>query len=346
MGVAGEFDFIVIGAGIAGSSLAAHLAKSHRLLVVEREGQPGYHATGRSAALFSLTYGAEPVRALSRATRDFLFDPPADFAEVPLVRRRGALHVATRDQTQRLDAFAGAADVGPVARRLGAREARELCPILRPEMVAGAVFEPDAADIEVNALHQGYLRLLRSRGGRLLTDFSVQSIDRKSDGWEVRSGEMRFSAPIIIDAAGAWADEVAALAGVEPLGLAPLRRTAILVEPPQGARIETWPMVIDIDEQFYFKPDAGQLLLSPADETPSDPCDAQPEEWDIALAIDRVQAMTTLQVRRVVSKWAGLRTFAPDRVPVAGYDPDASGFFWLAGQGGYGLQTSDGLAGV
>ncbi|MGH6986335.1 MAG: NAD(P)/FAD-dependent oxidoreductase [Caulobacteraceae bacterium] len=340
----GHFDIIVIGAGIAGASVAAYLAETHRLLVLERESQPGYHSTGRSAALYSLTYGAEPVRALSRASRDFLVKPPTGFADVPLLRPRGALHIATKEQAETLGAFAETRDVAVVSRRLDGRAARTLCPILRHDAVESAAFEPDAADVEVHALHQGYLRLLRARQGGLLTDCAVENIQRGPGNWIVRTGVRSFVAPIVIDAAGAWADAVAVMAGVEPLGLQPMRRTAVLVDPPEGEKVDDWPMVIDIDERFYFKPDAGQLLLSPADETPSQACDAQPEEWDVALAIDRVEAVTTLKVRRVKSRWAGLRTFAPDRVPVAGYDPQAPGFFWLAGQGGYGIQTSDGLA--
>ena len=340
----GEFDILVIGAGIAGCSVAALLAETHRVLVLERESHPGFHSTGRSAALFSLIYGAEPVRALSRASREFLFDPPAGFTDAPLVRPRGALHIATRDQRSRLEAFAALPDIKPFTHRISGDGARELCPILRPDHVDDAVIEADAADVDVHALHQGYLRLLRDRDGRLLTDRTVESLHRDRGRWLLRAGGETYAAPVVLNAAGAWADVIAAMAGVAPIGLQPMRRTALLVDPPEGVDIDRWPMVIDIDEQFYFKPDAGQLLLSPADETPLQPCDVQPDEWDVALAVDRIETATTLQVRRIKHRWAGLRSFVPDRVPVAGYDIDAPGFFWLAGQGGYGIQTVFGLA--
>jgi D-arginine dehydrogenase len=342
---ASEFDIIVIGAGIAGTSAAARLAaENRRVLVLERESQPGYHSTGRSAALFSEIYGAEPVRALSRASHDHFYAPPPGFCETPLVKRRGALHVASADQLPALEAFAALPDVAAATRRLTRAEAIAICPMLREEAVAAAVFEPDAADVDVHALHQGYLRMLRQHGGQLLTDRPVESLVRDRDQWILTSGEDHFSAPVIINAAGAWADVVGGFAGAGPIGLQPMRRTALLVEPPAGVASDAWPMVIDVGEQFYFKPDAGLLLLSPADETPVEPCDVQADEWDIAVAIDRVEAATTLKVRTVKHRWAGLRSFVADRVPVAGYDPNVDDFFWLAGQGGYGIQTAPAMA--
>ncbi len=341
---AGEYDVLIIGAGMAGASVAAQLAVNRRVLLIEREGQPGYHSTGRSAALFSAIYGSEPVRALSRASRDYLFAPAAQFIDTPLVKQRGALYIATPEQRERLAAFARLPDVAPGVRPITREAALALCPMLRPEQLDSAVLEPDAADVDVHGLHQGYLRQVRERGGELITDRDVQALEHKGGRWILTAGGETFAAPIVVNAAGAWADRVAALAGVAPIGLQPMRRTAVLVDPPQGMTIDEWPMVIDTDEQFYFKPDAGLLLLSPADETPMDPCDVQPDEWDVAVAVERVEAATTLQVRRVKHKWAGLRSFVADRTPVAGYDPDASGFFWLAGQGGYGIQTAPALA--
>jgi D-arginine dehydrogenase len=341
---AAEFDIVVIGAGMAGASVAAHLSDGRRVLVLEREGQPGYHSTGRSAALFSEIYGGEPVRALSRASRDLLYAPPPGIVDAPLVRTRCAMHIAREDQRAKLEAFAALPDVACGAHLISSAEAIALCPILKPEHAVAAALEPNAADVDVHGLHQGYLKLLRERGGVLLTDRDVQTLAYDGGRWRVRAGDEDFSAPILVNAAGAWADEIARLAGVSPLGLQPMRRTALLVDAPEGAVIEDWPMVIDADEQFYFKPDAGLLLLSPADETPMDPCDVQPDEWDVAVAIDRVEAATTLKVRRVKHKWAGLRSFVPDRAPVAGYDPDTPGFFWLAGQGGYGIQTAPALS--
>ncbi len=343
---AGEYDILVIGAGMAGASAAAHLALNRRVLVLEREGQPGYHSTGRSAALFSAIYGSEPVRALSRASHDFFHAPPPGFAEAPLVRSRAAMHIATAEQAERLARYAALPDVAQVSRKLSRDEALTLCPILRADQLHSALVELEAADVDVHGLHQGYLRLLRERGGTLLTDRAVESLSHEGGRWLLRAGGEEFAAPVVINAAGAWADEIAGFAGVASIGLQPMRRTAILVEPPPGADIDDWPMVIDADKSFYFKPDAGLILLSPADETPMDPCDVQPDEWDVAVAVDRVETATTLKITRVKHRWAGLRSFVADRAPVAGFDADAPGFFWLAGQGGYGIQTAPALSRV
>jgi D-arginine dehydrogenase len=332
-------DVIVIGAGIAGASAAAMLADTHKVVVLERESFPGMHSTGRSAALFSEIYGSAPVRALSRASRDFLSAPPAGFADAPLVRPRGALHIATAAQLGALEAFANLPDVAPAVRRLTGEEARALCPILREDVVAG-VLETASADIDVDALHQGWLRQLRAKGGQVVVNAGVTGLEREGDRWRVETTAGTFAASVVVNAAGAWADRVADLAGARRIGLSPCRRTAMIVDAPEGLESHLWPMVIDVDEQFYFRPDAGALLLSPGDETPCEPCDAQPEELDIAIAVDRVMNATTLEVRRIRRSWAGLRSFVADRTPVVGFAPDATGFFWLAGQGGYGIQTA------
>lgn len=333
-------DIVVIGAGIAGASAAAALAETHKVIVVERESFPGMHSTGRSAALFSEIYGGGPVRALSRASRAFLYSPPPDFADAPIVRQRGALHIASAAQLGALDAFCALPDVAGAVRRLTRAEALAQCSILREDYVAAAVIETGSADVDVDVLHQGWLRQLKARGGRLILDAEVIGLSRGGAGWRVDTPGLQIETPVVINAAGAWADVIAGLAGAKPVGLQPHRRTALIVEAPAGAQSDLWPMVIDIDEQFYFRPDAGALLLSPGDETPTDPCDAQPDEWDIATAVDRVQAATTLEVSRIRRSWAGLRSFVADRNPVVGYAPDAPGFFWLAGQGGYGIQTA------
>jgi D-arginine dehydrogenase len=339
-------DILVIGAGIAGSSVAAHLAETRSVILVEREERPGYHSTGRSAALFTEIYGNATIRALTRASRQFLFGPPAGFTESPLTRPRGCLYIATTAQLAAMSEFHALPDIAPATRTLDVEEAHELCPILRREYVAGALLEPDCADIDVHGLHQGYLRLFKKRDGRLITNSPVHSLAPAHGGWKVQAGTENLTASLIVNAAGAWADEVAALAGVARIGLTPRRRTAMLVDPPPDTAINGWPFVNDIDEKFYFKPDAGSIFLSPADETPSEPTDAQPEEWDIAAAVDRIEQATTLQIRRLKARWAGLRTFAPDRTPVVGYSPAAPTFFWLAGQGGYGIQTAPALARV
>ena len=335
-----DFDVAVVGAGMAGASAAAEIARTRRVVLLERESQPGYHSTGRSAALFSETYGNAVVRALSRASREFLYAPPDGFVEHPLVRTRGSLHVARNDQIAALNAFFALPDVAANARFVDANEARRICPLLRDGYAAAAILEPDAADVDVHALHQGYLRQFRARGGVLVTDAGVTALQRASAKWIVRTAAGEFEAPIVVNAAGAWADEFATLAGLDPLGITPNRRTALLVDAPAGIDVDSLPNTIDVEEQFYFKPDAGKLFLSPADETPSLPCDAQPDEMDIAIAIDRVQQAAAIDVRHVRRKWAGLRSFAPDRSPVIGYDERTKGFFWLAGQGGYGIQTA------
>lgn len=337
-------DFIVIGAGIAGASVAAMLAEEATVVLLEREDYPGFHSTGRSAALFSEIYGNEAVRALSRASRAFFIDPPAGFSTTALVKQRGSLFLASETQLDKLEAFAALPDIAPMTRRLSVAEMIELCPVLRPDFIAGGLLEPASTDIEVHELHQGYLRLFKQRGGRLITEAGVDSLEATDGGWTVRAGSQTLQAPVVINAAGAWADAVAALAGITPIGLQPYRRTAVLVDPPEGAAIEHWPMMIDIEEEFYVKPDAGLLLVSPADETPMDPCDVQPEELDIATAIYRAEEAMALDVRRTKRSWAGLRSFVADRTPVVGFDPDAEGFFWLAGQGGYGIQTAPALA--
>jgi D-arginine dehydrogenase len=336
----GKFDVLVIGAGIAGASVAAHLAQDRRVALVERESQPGYHSTGRSAALFSETYGNDVVRALSRASRSFFFAPTAGFTDYPLVRQRGALHIAREDQLPELEKYLALPDVASQSQRIDSPEVLTLCPILRPGYAIGAIYEPLASDVDVHALHQGYLKMVRRSGGALFLDATVLNLGRQRACWRAQTTAGIFEAPVVVNAAGAWADEIAELAGVAPLGIVPHRRTAVLIDPPPGRNIDALPNTIDIEEHFYFKPDAGQLFLSPADETPSPPCDAQPDELDVAIAIDRVQTATVLDVVRVRRKWAGLRSFAPDRSPVIGFDSAKDGFFWLAGQGGYGIQTA------
>jgi D-arginine dehydrogenase len=337
-------DVIILGAGIAGASVAYELALTHRVLLLEREAQPGLHSTGRSAAIFSEIYGNAVIRGLSRATRDFLFAPPQGFADAPLVTPRGSLFVAPPDQVAALRAMRDDPDVAAGTEVIGADEAVRRVPILRREKVAEALYAPGDTDIDVNALHQGFLRGFKVRGGTLVCDVHIDALDRKGSTWRAIAGDTSYEAPVLVNAAGAWVDTVAGLVGAKLLGIEPRRRTVVLLDPPEGHDIRAWPLTIDADETFYFKPDAGRLLLTPADETPSPPCDAQPEELDIALAIDRFENMTTMSVRRVVHKWAGLRSFAPDRTPVVGFDANAPGFFWLAGQGGYGMQTSSAMA--
>ena len=338
-------DILVIGGGIAGASAAAELARTHGVVVLEGEAAPGYHSTGRSAAVFSETYGNRAVRALTRASRDFFHHPPVQFSPYPLLKRRSWLHVASEAQASALESFLAMADMALRVRYIGPPEALALSPLLKPETAAaGGAYERDAADIDVDALHQGYLRLLRQRGGTVVTGAQVTALARSGGKWLLESTAGAFQAAVVINAAGAWADAVAVLAGIEPMRIRACRRTAVLVELAGEPISDAWPLTIDIEEAYYFKPDAGLLLISPADETPVEPCDVQPEELDVAIVIDRVEKATRATVGRVRRKWAGLRSFAPDRSPVIGFDEAAPGFFWHAGQGGYGIQTAPAAA--
>jgi D-arginine dehydrogenase len=336
------FDFLIIGGGIAGAGIGYHLARGARVAILERESFPGYHTTGRSAALFDETYGNATIRALTRASRPFFAQPPDTFAEHKLLTPRGALFIARADQLAALEAQRQITRGAPPILDSGA--ARGHVPVLRADYVAAAMFDGDPMDIDVAALHQGFLRGAKAQGAALVTDAEVRSLRRGAPAWRVETSAGSFAAAVVIDAAGAWAEIVGQMAGARPIGLAPLRRTAVVVDPPAGMTVERWPFVIDVDETFYVKPEAGKLLVSPADETPSPPCDAQPDELDVALAIDRVQAAADLPVRRILRSWAGLRSFVADRSPVVGFDADAPGFFWLAAQGGYGIQTAPALS--
>lgn len=339
------FDFIVIGAGMAGASIAYELSRTALVCLVEGESRPGIHATGRSAALFAASYGGTAIRAITRASRPFFDAPPPGFSALQLLSPRGCLYIARGDQIDRLKDMLDAigATGGSLAPTTG-KDALAMVPLLRQGYLSAAALDRTAMDIDVDALHQGFLRGTRAAGAKIVTDHQVQKVTREQGVWCVEGPGGQIRAPVLINAAGAWADNVAAICGARPVGLIPLRRTAILVDPPAGMDIRDWPAVIDVEEQFYFKPDAGKLLISPADETPDQPGDAQPDEMDIAIGVDRVQAALDIEVRRVSHRWAGLRTFAPDRVPVVGYDPDVEGFFWCAGQGGYGIQTAPAMA--
>jgi D-arginine dehydrogenase len=335
-------EVLIAGAGIAGSSLAFELSASCSVILLEREAHAGYHSTGRSAAMLTETYGTPAVRALARASCQFLAQPPEDFADHPLLAPRGMLHVARLDQREALDAAERQAPA--TLRRLGAAEVCGLAPLIDPAYVAGGLLEPDAMAIDVSALHQGYLRGARRRGGLVVTEAAITAVERTRQGWRLDTTSGSFSGELLVDAAGAWADQIARLAGVPPIGLVAKRRTAILIDPPDGLDARAWPMVIDVDEQFYVKPEGAQLLVSPADETPVAPGDVQPEELDVALAVDRYERLTGRSVRRVAHRWAGLRSFVADQNPVIGSDADAPTFFWLAGQGGFGIMTAPAVA--
>ncbi|TGX48739.1 FAD-binding oxidoreductase [Sphingomonas gei] len=333
-------DIAVIGAGIAGSSIASHLAAHRKVQLFEMEAQPGYHSTGRSAAIFSEAYGNETIRAFTRASRDFFYAPPAGFASAPLVTPRHVLVTARDGQEDALDHFTELARAAGHVEPVSIDAALALCPILRREVLSAAVLSTSPADIDVNELQQGYLRLFRQHGGVATMASEIVGLERDAQGWRILTANGEFRAPIIVNAAGAWAGEIGMLAGATDIGLQPLKRTACLIDPPVGHDISAWPMLLDVEEEFYLKPDAGMLLLSPADESVAEPCDAQPDELDIAIAVDRLERATTLKVRRIASKWAGLRSFVADRSPVIGFDRQAQDFFWFAALGGYGIQTA------
>jgi D-arginine dehydrogenase len=336
-----ETDVLIVGAGMAGASAAYFLAPHKRVMLLERESQPGYHATGRSAAMYSETYGNATVRAITTASKAFYQNPPAGFSEYPLMSPRGSLMVGNADDEADLrQALHNMQALVPSIEWWTQADILQLVPVLHPEAAVYGVYEPDATDLDVHAIHQGFLRGAKAAGAQLVCDAAVDQISFEAGQWCVTTPAGRFCAPVLVNAAGAWCDEMAALAGVKPVGLVPKRRTALTCDAPAGCDISGWPLVMDAQESFYFKPDAGMLLVSPANEDPVGPQDVQPEELDVAIAVDRVETATSLQIRQVRRKWAGLRSFVSDRSPVVGFAPDAPGFFWLAGQGGYGIQTA------
>ncbi|WP_447728530.1 NAD(P)/FAD-dependent oxidoreductase [Sphingomonas koreensis] len=330
-----RYDVVIIGAGIAGASLAARVAPHARVLMLEAEGQPGYHATGRSAAFWSETYGGPDIQPLSIASEPFLRDPPREMGGESFLSPRGQLFIATRADRQVLDRFAeeftdagvALAEVDPAAR----------CPGLRPEWTEG-LWDPTCSDIDVARLHAAYLALARRDGAELVCGAAVTGTSRNGH-WRIETGAGVFEGDVLVNAAGAWADPVAQLAGAPAIGITPLRRTMVQLRVNPPAQM-TLPLVTDARDRFYFKPEAGRLWLSPHDEIPSDPCDAAPEELDVAIAIDKLQTAVDWRIEAVERKWAGLRSFAPDRKPVYGFDPLVRGLFWCAGQGGFGIQTS------
>lgn len=331
-------DFAIVGAGIAGASLAAELAAHASVLLLEAEDAPGYHATGRSAAFWEICYGGPDIVPLTLAAGPYL-------AEHGFLARRGALYIGRESERALLDDFETRfAGTAAHFERLDRAGLQAIVPGLRPEW-NGAIWEPACADIDVAGLHQHYLALGRQRGVTL--EARARVIALRGDvggGWDIACADgRRFSAATLVNAAGAWADPLADMAGLAPLGIQPYRRTVaqLRTEPPPPAAL---PLVLDIAGRFYFKPEAGRLWLSPHDETPSEPCDAAPEELAVAEAIDRFQSVVDWRVAAVERRWAGLRSFAPDRLPVYGRDPRAPSFAWMAGQGGYGIQTAPAAA--
>ncbi|WP_448682674.1 NAD(P)/FAD-dependent oxidoreductase [Pseudomonas nicosulfuronedens] len=336
-----EVDYLIIGGGIAGASTGYFLSRHGKVAVLERESHAGYHSTGRSAALYTVAYGTPQVRALTAASRAFFDNPPEGFVEHPILTPRGEMTVDFEGNPEELQRqFDSARDSVPEMRLLDADEACAIVPVLRREKVHGAMLDPSAADIDTDGLLQGYLRGIRRNGGSVQLDSEALEISRIDDAWEVRCAQQAYRAAVLVNAAGSWSDKIAELAGAAPLGLTPKRRAAFLFSPPEGVDSHAWPVLVSLDESFYFKPDAGMLLGSPANADPVEPHDVQPEELDIALGIYQIEEHTTLSIRRPSHTWAGLRSFFADGDLVSGYDPATPGLYWVAGQGGYGIQTS------
>ncbi|MES2945181.1 MAG: FAD-dependent oxidoreductase [Pseudomonadota bacterium] len=336
------FDYAIIGAGIAGASLAYQLAGQGSVLLLERESQPGYHSTGRSAAMFMESYGTPTIRALTRASRAFYETPPQGFADHPLMTPRGVLYIAREDQHELLAAsFEELSKAAPNIEQISAATALAMVPVIKAEGLLGAIYEKDAQDIDVHALHQAYLRGMRAKGGVLQNNAELVAASHADDVWTLSFADGRtVQARHVVNAAGAWADVVAVHCGALPVGLEPRRRSAFTFAAPQGQPSHDWPAVVGIDESFYFKPDAGQLLGSPANADPVSPHDVVPEELDVAAGIYYIQEATTLNITRPSHTWAGLRSFVPDGDFVVGWDDACPNFFWLAAQGGYGIQTA------
>jgi D-arginine dehydrogenase len=332
-------DIIIIGGGIAGASVAAELAAEGRVLLLEMESQPGYHATGRSAAMYEPAEGNPMIRVLTRASKEFFDHPPAGLVETPLVSPRGVLMLGYPGDEAAIESAkqCGFLEVDPAF-------ALARVPCLKLDRCAAILWDGRAQDIDVDALHGGRLRALRRGGGRVVVDAAVERGVWRDGVWSLETKAGHFEAPVIVNAGGAWGDQVARACGVRPVGLQPKRRSAAIIAGPADARVQDWPEVSPVDIGFYCKPTGGKLMLSSAEEDPMDPHDAYADDMRLAEAVERLEATIDMTVQRLERTWGGLRTFAPDGLPVVGFDPDAADFFWLAGQGGYGIQTSPAMS--
>jgi len=342
-----KYDVIVIGGGIAGLSVAAELSSEVSVLVLEQEENTAFHSSGRSAAVYSSSYGSDrtAIYALSKASGDFLKSPPKTFCDNPLLHPRGLLYVTDKEHQETLrNVHAEMSQLNGDLRWVEGDFIREKMPLLKEEYTQGAIYTDNVYDVDVHELMEGYARQFRRRSGTLKINTKVEELAYENDGWVVRCDGASFWAPIVINAAGAWADELAQLAGIDPIGLQPMRRTAILIDPPANVVPDNWPMTVELNETFFIKPDAGKVLISPADETLSAPCDSQPEELDIAYAAHYAEEALGVAVRKVDHSWSGLRNFVADRNFVMGFSDQQSGFFWLAGQGGFGIQAGPAMA--
>jgi D-arginine dehydrogenase len=338
------YDYLVIGGGISGASAAYELSATGSVIVIEAETAAGYHSTGRSAALFTRNYGSKIVRAINAASEPFFELPPEGFCEDALLEKRGFLAVAPLGREAQLEKLLDlSTDRAPV-HRLTAQQTMDMSPLLRPELVAAGAYEPGVSDIDVASLHQGYLRGLKQRGGHVHLGHRIDGMRHTKDGWTVTAKNQTINARTVVNATGAWADEVGQMAGAAPIGLVPKRRTGIIVDVPTNMDLSKMPATEFIGEDAYLKPDSGKLMASPGDETPVAPQDIRPDEMDMAILVDWLQRNTTLNVNRIAHSWAGLRCFVADGDPVVGFDSHVPDFFWLAGQGGYGIMMAPALA--
>lgn len=342
-GVTMKCDFLIIGAGISGAAAAYELAQRGSVVLIEAESAPGYHSTGRSAALYTPNYGGEVVRRINHASGAFLTAPPAGFCEYPLLTPRGCLTVAAPGEEDGLLPILNLSGSGGDVELVAAARVLELAPLLRPERVAAAAYERGVMDIDVATLHQGFLRGAKRRGGDVICGKRVECLDRPNGHWRVSAGDAIVTGRVIVNAAGAWAGQIGEMAGAAPIGLVPKRRTAIIVEPPAAMNVETMPAIDFVGGDAYLKPDAGKIMACPGDQTPTEPQDARPDEMDLAVLVDWLERETRVSVSRIAHSWAGLRSFVADETPVVGFDTTAPDFFWLAGQGGYGIMMAPAL---
>jgi len=332
----------VIGAGISGAAVAYELAQHGKVAIVESESLAGYHSTGRSAALYTPNYGPELVRKICRIAYPFLSQPPKQFTDQPLLSARGFMSIFNDDYKDLIaDELAQGGDQFV---RLDKQQTLKQAPFLRSERIHGAIYEEGVKDLNVDALYQGFLRGFKKRGGEILLNFRVNAMHRHSSYWELSSDKREINARLIVNAAGAWADEIGRMANATNIGLQPKRRTAMLVDLPDNVGSRLIPAMLFYGSENYIKPELGKLMVSPGDETPVIPQDIQPDDLDIATLVDWLERETTIDIQRIEHRWAGLRNFVPDGNPVVGYDSKVDDFFWLAGQGGYGIMMSQPLA--
>jgi len=338
-----KYDYLIIGAGISGAAAAYELAQSGSVILIEAETSPGYHSTGRSAALFTPKYGGEIVRHLNQASVEFFTNPPLKFCQHPLLTPRGSLVIAAPGEEDALAATLNLSSPNNEIELITAARALALAPLLRPQRVAAATFERGVSDIDVAELHQGFLRGLKDRGGLVICDKRIERLERQDGHWQAVAGDSVFSARIIVNAAGAWADQIGQMAGTSSIGLEPRRRTGIIIDAPQAINVEKMPAIDYFSTDAYLKPEAGKIMASPGDQTPIEPQDVRPEEYDIAMLVDWLERETLIEVKRIGNSWAGLRSFVADEAPVVGFDDSVPDFFWLAGQGGYGIMMAPAL---